>query len=46
MKYEITMNDSSVRVMTIIDPATTIEAEISKWIDSADVQSWQLIEGE
>lgn len=37
--YEITMQDSSIRTMTILDPNTTVEAEIAKWVDAADVVS-------
>lgn len=34
------MNNSEVRTMVIIDENATIEGEIAKWIDGADVESW------
>lgn len=44
MRYEITMNDASIRTMLIVNPNCTVEGEIAKWTDAADVASWVRID--
>lgn len=44
MKYAITMNDFTVREMTILDPNTTVEQEIAKWVDAENAVSFEVIE--
>lgn len=42
--YQITMNNSDVRTMIIVDENSTIEGEIAKWPDAVDVVSWVEVE--
>ena len=42
-KYEITMMSGEVRIMTIIDPESTIEEELHKWPDKDFVRSYRAL---
>lgn len=38
--YQITMNNGDIRTMVIVAENATVEGEIAKWPDAADVVSW------